>query len=205
VGVALTTYEVMDERAAMLGVLLDVFAETKAEHCLVGGIAVGYHSRPRATVDVDMLVPKRKIASVVKAMERRGYVVTKHQGMVRVYPPGADPARDEPVADLVEREANPTLRAAARASESAVVLGKRVRIVQRGALVALKFHAAISVTRRIEDRYVDVGDIGRVMRARFSASDRAQALEIAETIYAGASDELARLLDDLAHNRPVKI
>ncbi len=203
--VALTTYEIMDERAKMLGVLLDVFVETGTRHCLIGGLAVGYHGRPRATVDVDFLVSKRHIARVARALEARGYVVTRHEGMMRVYAPGATPGRDEAIADLVAWEANPTLRAAARASEPAEVLGHPVQIVQRGALVALKFHAAVSPARRIEDRYIDVGDIGRVMRAGFDDDDRALALRIAETMYPGAPEQLAQLLDDLRHNRPVKI
>ena len=52
---------------------------------------------------------------------------------------------------LVAREANPVLDAAARVAEPATVLGHRVRIVPRGALVALKFHAAISPRRAIAE------------------------------------------------------
>jgi hypothetical protein len=204
-GVALTTYEVMDQRAAMLGVLLEVLAEVGAEHCLIGGIAVGYHSRPRATIDVDMLIPARSSMRIAQALERRGYVVSKDQGMLRVYPPGGVPGKDEAIADLVEREANPTLREAARASEQAVVLGHPVRLVQRGALVALKFQAAVSPTRRIDDRYIDVGDIGRILRTKFDASDEIVALAIADTIYTGARDDLSRMIDDLRNNRPVKL
>lgn len=195
----------MDQRAAMLGVLLDVLAEIGGEHCLVGGIAVGYHSRLRATVDVDMLIPAHNGGRIAQALERLGYVVTKHQGMMRVYAPGGVPGRDEAVADLVEREANPTLREAARASEDAVVLGHPVRLVQRGALVALKFHAAVSPTRRIGDRYIDVGDMDRILQTKFDASDEAVALRIADTMYPGAREELARMIDDLRNNRPVKL
>lgn len=204
-GVALTTYEVMDQRAAMLGVLLDALAEVGAEHCLVGGIAVGYHSRPRATVGVDMLVPARLTGRIAQALERRGYVVTKHPGMMRVHPPGAVPEKDEAIADLVEREANPTLREAARTTEEAVVLGHAVRLVQRGALVALKFHAAVSPTRGIADRYIDIGDIGRILQTRFEPADEAIALRIAETMYPGAREELATMIDDLRNNRPVRL
>ena len=152
VGVALTTYEVMDERARMLGVLLDVFEEVGATGCLVGGIAVGYHARVRATVDVDFLVSKRHVESIAKTLERLGYVVARHKDMIRVYPPGCDPQEAEAIAHLVESEANSTLRAAAKANELATVLGHEVRIVQRGALVALKFHAAVPLRggRRID-------------------------------------------------------
>ena len=68
-GVALTTWEVMDDRAHMLGVLAEVFAEVGSDHALIGGIAVGYHGRLLATVDVDVLVPRRKIGPIVKALE----------------------------------------------------------------------------------------------------------------------------------------
>lgn len=75
----------------------------------------------------------------------------------------------------------------------------------RGALVALKFHAAISIRRAIEDRYQDVADIGRVMKKRFEAADEQLALQIAAYAYPGAEAELAALIDDLRHGRAVKI
>ena len=182
-----------------------ILAEVGSDHALIGGIAVGYHGRLRATVDVDMLVPRDKLASLATAFRTRTYVVTQTQDMVRVYPPGADPDHADSLADLVAREANPVLEAAARVAEPAVVLGHQVRIVPRGALVALKFHAAISVRRAIEDRYQDVADIGRIIAKRFDPEDEQLALEIAAHAYPGAEAELATLLDDLRHSRPVKI
>ena len=127
--------------------------------------------------------------------------------MIRVYPAGADPGEDEDesIADLVALEANATLRVAAKVAEPATVLGQSVRIVPRGALVALKFHAAISPTRRTGDKHIDVGDIDRIMRKKFDPEDEALALRIAGTIYPGADAELAQLLDDLRNNRPVKV
>lgn len=204
-GVALTTWEVMDERAAMLGVLMEVCAEVGSNHALIGGIAVGYHSRVRATVDVDLLVPKGKLARIAKALTARGYVVAKHRDMIRVYPPGAEPGKTEAIADLVGLESNPTLKAAAKTAEPATVLGHEVKIVPPGALVALKFHAAISRTRKVADRYIDVGDIGRILERKFDAADEEAALQIADTMFPGAREELAELLDDLRNNRSPKI
>lgn len=204
-GVALTTWEVMDERAAMLSVLTEVLAQVEADAVLVGGLAVGYHGRLRATIDVDLLVPKRKMGRIVKALEARGYVVARQPGMARVYPAGAVVGQDEAIADLVEREANPVLREAARASEDAVVLGHPVKIVTRGALVALKFHAAVSPKRGIADRYMDVSDIGRVLEKRFERSDEEVALRVAEGAYPGARADLARMLADLRAGRPVRL
>jgi hypothetical protein len=204
-GVALTTWEVMDQRAQMLAVLSEIFAEVGSDHTLVGGIAVGYHGRLRATVDVDVLVPQRKIGRIQKALVARGYVVTRHPGMIRVYEPGADPKEAEAIADLVEREANPVLRAAALTGEDALVLGQPVKVVARGALVALKFHAAVSRSRRVEDRYQDVADLGRIVRKAFSPEDETLALDIAEHSYPGARKDLQEMLADLRADKPVRL
>jgi hypothetical protein len=204
-GVAYHPLETLDERARTLAELSVIFAEVGSDHALIGGIAVGYHGRLRATVDVDLLVPRSKLDSLAQALRARGYVVAHSADMLRVYPAGADPDHAESIADLVAREANPVLEAAARTAEPATVLGHRVHIVPRGALIALKFHAAISLRRAIEDRYQDVADIGRIIAKRFDPADEQLALEIAAHAYPGAEVELAALLDDLRHGRSVKI
>jgi hypothetical protein len=204
-GVAYHPLETLDERARTLAELSEILAEIGSDHALIGGIAVGYHGRLRATVDVDLLVPRGKLEPLAHALRARGYVVTETRDMVRVYPPAANPADAEAIADLVAREANPVLEAAARVAEPATVLGHRVRIVPRGALVALKFHAAISPRRAIADRYQDVSDIGRIIAKRFEPADHELALQIAAHAYPGAEAELATLIDDLRHGRPVKI
>ena len=105
----------------------------------------------------------------------------------------------------MEREAHPVLRCAAAAIEDAVVLGRPVKIVSRGALIALKFHAAVSPSPGIGDRYQDLADIDRVTKKAFSEEDEALALRIADEMYSGAREELAQLLADLRAGRPVRI
>jgi hypothetical protein len=196
--------EVMSDNKAVLSDLLAVLAELGAKHALMGGLAAGYHGRVRATIDVDLLVPKRFLKRLAKALEGRGYVVRALPDMLRVYPSGATP-EDEAVADLVGLESNPVLRAAFAATEPAVILGLPVQVVRRGAFVALKFHAALASTRRLGDRYQDVSDVDRVLAKGFGPDDEKLAHEIAERMYAGARADLAVFIDDLRHGRPVKI
>lgn len=197
--------ETLEARARTLAELAEIFAEVGADHALIGGIAVGYYARKRATEDVDLLVPRGRLDALAAAFTARGYVVVQPRDRVRVYPAGADPAEDEALADLVAWEANPELAAAARAAEPATVLGHGVRIVPRGALVALKFHSAVSPRRAVEDRHQDVADIGRIIKKRWEPEDHALALQIASLPYPGAEGELAKLLDDLKHGRVVTI
>lgn len=206
-GIAYHALETLDDRARTLAELAEILAEVGSDHALIGGLAVGYHARLRATVDVDMLVPQAKLAALAHALERRGYHVVQTRDMIRVYVSSTDPEDPdaEAIADLGAQEANPVLEAAARCGEAAKVLGHQVRIVSRGALVALQFHAAISTQRAIEDRYQDVADIGRIIAKRFEASDERLALEIAAHSYPGAEVALAALVDDLRHGRRVTI
>lgn len=95
--------------------------------------------------------------------------------------------------------------AAAREVVTAKVLGHVVRVVSRGALVAMKFSAAVSPTRKRSDRGQDLVDMRRIVEARFTDDDSKTALAVAEAEFPGAREELARLLDDLRSDRPIEI
>jgi hypothetical protein len=196
--------EILDERGKTLRELTDVLAAVGSEHVLIGGLAVGYHGRPRATLDVDLLVPGKSLIEIREALEGKGYVIKAFPGMIRTYR-AEDALATESVADIVSREANPVLREAARHFEPAKLLGIGVNVIRRGALVALKYHAVTSPDRKLADRYQDLADIGHVMAKRFDADDRRLAGTVAATIDGNARARLEIMLDDLAHGRPVAL
>lgn len=80
-----------------------------------------------------------------------------------------------------------------------------VDVVRRGAFVALKFHAAISPTRQIQDKYQGLADIGNVLARQFTAEDERLAATIAAEIHPGAKQECETLSDDMRRGRLVKI
>jgi hypothetical protein len=49
----------------------------------------------RATVAIDLLVPRGTLGSLAQALRARGYVVAHSADMLRVYPAGADPDRSQ--------------------------------------------------------------------------------------------------------------
>lgn len=123
--------------------------------------------------------------------------------MVRIYPKGGKV--DDSLADLVAEEANPVLRAAFKETEPAIVLGQHVNVVQRGALVALKFHAAISLSRSIKDKYQDAADIGHIIDKKYGPADARLARQVVAHAYPGAARDLDEFVDDMRHGRPVKL
>jgi hypothetical protein len=191
--------EVMDDRAEDLQVVLDILEDVGADCTLIGGLAVGYHGYQRATIDVDMLVPARFLKRVASAAQNSGYVVRSFPGMLRIYAPGAEKS----FADIVSSDANPVLRAAFKEAEPATVLGQQLNVVRLGALCALKFHAAVSPSRKIEDKYQDIADIGHVIK-RLTSGDETDARRIAALVYPGAEKDFVVFLDDLRHGRSVR-
>lgn len=191
----------MDRNRQTLGAILDALGEVGARHALIGGLVAGYYGKGRATVDVDMLVPRRFMKRLQAAIERRGYEVRAFQDMMRMYVPG----EPESVGDLVVHEAHPVLRAAFAATTPGTMLGLPVSMVKRGAFVALKFHAAVSPTRQLMDKMQDVVDIGRVLEREFGPDDERLAVAIAEKMYPGAVADLEELVDDVRHGRRPKI
>jgi len=201
--------EIMDDRTRDLRIMLDILREVgaQAQYVLVGALAVGYHGRERATLDADMIVPGRFLGGIADEARARGYVVTTPKCMARVYPPGTAP-QDDPdksIADFMAAHADPVLQAAYLEVEPATVLGEHVQVVNRGALVALKFHAAFSETREVEDKHQDIADIGRVIKKRFDAEDEETAHRIAALSYPGAGNDFTTLIDDLRHGRMIRI
>jgi hypothetical protein len=194
--------EDMDRNAQTLAALLDALSELGASHAIIGGLAAGYYGKKRSTVDVDLLVSKRFLKRLGILLHRRGYDIRAHPNMIRVYLPGE---HEEAVADIVEQEANPILHAAFAVTVPARLLGFPVSLVQRGAFVALKFHAAVSPTRRRGDRAQDVVDIVRVLEKSFGEEDEQLALNIVAKMHEGAVEEFRNLVADIRHGRPLKI
>jgi hypothetical protein len=191
----------MDKNTRTLAALLDALTEIGAKHALIGGIVAGYYGKGRATVDVDLLVPKRFMKRLQAAIERRGYEVRAFPDMMRMYIPG----EPESVGALVALEGNPVLRAAFTETTSVAILGLQVSAVRRGAFVALKFHAALSPTRELGDKMQDVVDIMRVLEKEFGPEDERLALAIVGKMYPGAVADFEELLDDVRHGRRPKI
>lgn len=64
------------------GILSALDAENVA-YAVCGGLAVAIHARPRATIDVDLLVPRDEIERAKAAIRSRGYAIDTGLMVVR--------------------------------------------------------------------------------------------------------------------------
>ena len=192
--------QTMQKNKRVLTDVLAALAKVDVGHALIGGLAVNYYGNERSTSDVDLLVSKRSAKRICAELERRGYAVEVHPDMIRLYVP----KQEKSVADLLWYESHQILRAAVSRTVFGIMLGQSVRLVQRGALVALKYHAAIDA-KRGGRRYQDVADIDSVLTKQFGPADEKLAVSLAEKIYPGGGEGLVRFLDDLRHGRQITI
>ncbi|HKR61573.1 MAG TPA: hypothetical protein VJS64_17940 [Pyrinomonadaceae bacterium] len=55
--------------------LVTVFAKHEVDYALCGGMAMAVHQRPRATIDIDILIPDESLERVVTIATKLGYNV----------------------------------------------------------------------------------------------------------------------------------
>jgi hypothetical protein len=195
----------MNEQAERIRRVVRALDGLGGEFALMGGHAVSYHLRPRVTVDVDFLVAIRDLKRVIAALEEVGFCAEKRGEIVRAWEKQADPQRDEAVVDIVPAHLNKTSLEALHSAVAASYEGATIRVVTRPALAALKFLAASSPHRAQEDRLQDAADLTRLLKARWTDEETAEAGRLVALTRPGADAELEKFTADVQAGRPVTI
>lgn len=194
--------EMMDEQIAVLTRVLEVLRTLGARHALVGGHAVSAHTRPRLTVDVDLLIEARRRTAIEGGCANAGFTVRSRRDVLQLF---ESPDAATSVADLLLDDSNPAWTEALRTAVEGSYQGQAVPVATPAALIAMKFVAATSVSRPQEERLVDVSDISRLARLGWTHAVATEARRIAELSHAGAGAQLDQLVADLLAGRPVTV
>ena len=195
----------MNEQTKIIRRVVTLLRKHRVRFALIGGHAVSYYSRPRVTVDVDFLVSRKSVGVLETTLGRAGFQVEQRGEVVRLWAASADPKADEPIVDFVPAEYNATQLEAFKTAREIRYQGISLRMVTRPALVALKFLSAASEHRAAPDKAQDVADLGRLVKQAWTPEDAAEAGRLVDLSQPGASKDLAQLIDDLIHDRPITI
>jgi len=65
--------------------LLDALDEAGVEHAVAGAIALAVHGVPRATSDIDVLIPEDRLEAAIEAARASGF---SHQALPMTFPDG---------------------------------------------------------------------------------------------------------------------
>jgi len=138
-------------------IIVGALAAARVPYAVCGGIAMSIHARPRATIDVDLLVPPAAVAAIAEALAPHGFArreltptrlaggdVVMHR-LTKIVP--GDP--EVLMLDVIEARPGPTERAWGTRMDTAWE-GHAVTVVSRAGLIELK---------RLRGSAQDVADI----------------------------------------------
>lgn len=188
------------ERMVPLHEVLAILHSARVDFVLVGAHSIaGWTRKPRATVDVDVVVSSRSLRKAQRAVHAAfPDLVVRDLEVVTRY---LDPATRESVIDLMKpRDA--LIKAVFDHSVVVEMSGQKVRIPDLEMAAGLKFAAMVGIHRAQPDKMQDAADFARIVAGN-PKLDLARLARLGELVYPGGGAEVRRLVDDVRHERPL--
>lgn len=173
--------------------------EQGVDWVLVGAEAVNlYRKRPRATVDIDVVVRAKHVSRARKVLMETCADVEDTEARLTgtLSPPPL-----ELTVDVIKSHSHPLFEEALDRQ----VRIEGVRVPQLEALLALKYLSAVSPWRSREDKHQDVADFIKAFKDNRSGVDRALLVSLGSRAHASAGEEFAEFLDAVENDRPMTI
>ena len=165
---------------------------------------VGYLPMPRATQDVDIMVPYSQKERAAKAIAGRWPMLQKLElsQVVRFLDPG-DPdseGQPKPVVDLMM----PWSKFQETILKEHVVVDKKTghRIPTVEAAIVSKYAAVISPTRTWDKKQQDAVDLRRVIKANIEKIDRSKLVSLADQVWERGGEDILKFLDLALADKP---
>lgn len=168
---------------------------------------VGYLPMPRATQDVDVMVPHNQKRKAIQAISERWpeLVEEEFEPVVRFYDPG-ELDRDGnkvPVIDLML----PWSRFQETILKEHVLedgfTGHRYPTAE--AAIVAKYAAMVSLTRKIDKKEQDAADLRRLIVTVNPDYDISRIQSLAGEVWEGGSDEILRFIDCALNEKPFPV
>jgi hypothetical protein len=180
--------------------IVPVLQRERIEYVLLGlyGIS-GWLKEPRATEDVDVLVPQRKVKRAVAAI-CRAFPHLKPKDtpvVVRLF------QDDRAVADVMKAH-HPLFVEALKDATDSTMFGVKVRVPSLEAALSLKFFSMTSLGRQEKDKYQDAHDFINMVEHNRTINE-AKLRTFGELAYAGGGDDLVRMVADARAGRKLEI
>jgi hypothetical protein len=176
--------------------------------CLMGLHGyVGYLPMPRATQDVDVMVPHNQKKKAVNAICARWPQLIKKEfePVVRFYDPG-ELDRDGhkvPVIDLMLPWGKFQETILNEHVLTDVKTGSRYPTIE--AAIVAKYAALISPSRKPSKRKYDAGDLENLIRTSHPNYNATKIQSLASQVWEGGSDEILRFIDCALNEKPFPV
>ena len=176
-----------------------VLDDAGVRYVIVGAHAAnGYTGRPRATVDVDVIVqfPKKAAKAIALAFPllriQDSPVVTRFMD------------QDMESIDLMKPSASKLWSRLLREAQDVRIGRQTIRIPGLEGVLAAKFSSMVSPLRRLTDKKQDAVDFMRIIEAN-PTINRALLAELGGLVYNGGGVEILKLVDDTRAGRQINL
>ena len=135
--------------------LLSLLAETGADYCVIGGLAVNAYAEPVVSLDLDLVVVSDRIADLRSAAESKGMKVQEFAHSVNLSISGSDLR--------IQMQTDPRYQEFIARSARRDVLGYEMSVAGLKDVLCGKVWAYCDQTRRRSKRQKDLADIMRLV------------------------------------------
>jgi hypothetical protein len=176
-----------------------ILARAGVKYVIVGAHAInGYSGRPRATVDVDVIVERPKKAANAIAAAFPHLTMQDTPVVVRFKD------EDHEAIDVMKPTGSPLWRRLLKDAVELRVGKMRLRVPTLEGVLAAKFSSMSSPLRRIPDRQQDAVDFIRVVEAN-QRIDMKTIEELGNLVYSGGGKDLLKLVADARAGKRLNI
>ncbi len=183
-----------------LQAVLAALNAAKVEFVIAGAHAIGgYTKKPRATVDVDVVIAPKAHKKDVKALREAfpDLIVRDLQVVTRFI----DPPTKEAVIDLMKPK-DALLKTIFANSVAVKLEGQAARIPDLEMAAATKFAAMVGVCRKHPDKLQDAADFARIIDAN-PKLDIERLARLGELVYSGGGSEVRGLARAVRDRKPL--
>lgn len=135
--------------------LLSLLAETGADYCIIGGLAVNAYAEPVVSLDLDLVVVSERIADLRSAAEAKGMKVQEFAHSVNLSISGSDLR--------IQVQTDPRYQEFIARGQRRSVLGYEMSVASLKDVLCGKVWAYCDATRRRSKRQKDLADIMRLV------------------------------------------
>ena len=147
----------------IIQIFLDALTISKANYCVIGGLAVNAYSEPVVSLDLDIIVAAQNIETVCKAIEAH-FRIERFAHSVNLSSDKSDLR--------IQLQTDPRYQDFIGRAASHTVLGYQMKVASVEDVLQGKIWAYLDVQRRQSKRQKDLADIIRLIEGDPSLSDR---------------------------------
>jgi hypothetical protein len=180
--------------------VIDALRDTGVRCVIMGTHAVNtYRSEPRATQDVDILVPKRDLKKTVKRLHE--VYPTLEINDTPVVTRFIDPATGKGVLDVMK----PTQTVYQIVFRHSIPVADTHRVPDLEMTLASKFAAMVSPNRDADKKMIDGGDFINVIKYNRDDIDEGKLVRLADIVYPNGGAEIRQMLEDIDAGRTIQL